>query len=1226
MNNAMLLSTQAFWILSCVGVLLVLAVVSAGRIVADEVRRCRFAKTMLFVTLSVFVAYWGGGKGSGDRGAGRVQSHGAESEGVRGTSQFGVPNLRDVSVEVQTPYACDVGGGEGFGEMPVATNLMLTAIARGETSTAVVVSWPLANRPAADLVGIYAGTNIIPLMKLFQVDVTGCLSNALVVVADADLSGTNACPAAFISAGDSTDTDGDGLPDPDERFVYRTDPYVADSDGDQLSDGEEVAMGSSPLSTDTDDDGLGDGEETGWIRQAECFEWYDSTGWVTEYGCDPWGMGGGGLHPPDYPMLYGSLTPPVPFYDTSLDTLVAYHCGYVSYFTVNSYVLYFEPLFPSPLSGTAGNCGTLLVVPYWMYAEMPVGDTNSFMRVGYVASNGVHVVEYRNLKKYGTNQGVTMQVIVPTGTNRTVRISYLNADFWMDGSDAVVGVQNQGISTTDGYYNLTFNFSKFGPILPQTTWEYHLGYATDTKLADTDGDGLSDSFEIGVFHSDPLCPDCDGDGLTDVQEYALGTNPRSDDSDGDLLPDGWEVANNLNPLSAEGNDGRLADIDNDGLTNLQEYQNGTNPTLCDTDNDGLSDGVELFAGTDPVNPDTDNDGLSDGVELGHSGVTGLGTDPLLADTDGDFLPDGWEHLNGLNPLSDAGDNGGAGDPDDDGLSNFYEFVVGATPLNSHTFSFVVDDSAYVRYGMCAFPPLNGVEVSVSVGDSSGSHSERWMMVLEEEGGFGRKYQVVCDSYGLVSARTIILEPGRHYIGRIEHLATEAYSVTDYDWMAQIDGLPATSVMSSQRERWICIADKLVMIDNESGLLGVCDESFGLENFAAGRHFDVYTVSVRPTNVKFNWDTASSSSDAINLRENYGTPYDVSGGEYTLSQNIPVCYVTNVVPVVKAKFSVVPESVSSLELDAVLEGTLLSDLGASTVNFSSGESGFAAFDMSGGVAAFAGMSATNSFAWRVRAINGIALSSPRTVAFTGPHKTYVIFAEPVEPWSNVPNSQNNAWSTALDLVCGWNDGCNTWQSAATGITRSIFESGKFSYDTRDGDSWYTSRQGWIFFDEIVYLGAVIDRFGGGPGRGTLVNCSDCASMVCSFANLMGCELYESRMGAYGSIDSWFATNPYCAIGRADWTPPSWGWSFSFHEVAWSGSCGNTDIVFDACLSVDGDSAPGVSPYLKVLPAALVFCDGNPGAPIVYKEMLTPSSSDGYYKCAPRQSEKTRRLLR
>ena len=50
----------------------------------------------------------------------------------------------------------------------------------------------------------------------------------------------------------------------------------------------------------------------------------------------------------------------------------------------------------------------------------------------------------------------------------------------------------------------------------------------------------------------------------------------------------------------------------------------------------------------------------------------------------------------------------------------------------------------------------------------------------------------------------------------------------YDWMAQIDGLPTTPVMSTARERWTCIADKLVMIDNESGLLGTCDEGFGTE--------------------------------------------------------------------------------------------------------------------------------------------------------------------------------------------------------------------------------------------------------------------------------------------------------------------------------------------------------------------------------------------------------------
>ena len=55
------------------------------------------------------------------------------------------------------------------------------------------------------------------------------------------------------------DTDGDGLSDGDEVNKYHTNPLLADTDGDGLSDGDEVnTHHTNPLKADTDGDGAGD--------------------------------------------------------------------------------------------------------------------------------------------------------------------------------------------------------------------------------------------------------------------------------------------------------------------------------------------------------------------------------------------------------------------------------------------------------------------------------------------------------------------------------------------------------------------------------------------------------------------------------------------------------------------------------------------------------------------------------------------------------------------------------------------------------------------------------------------------------------------------------------------------------------------------------------------------------------------------------------------------------
>jgi hypothetical protein len=223
------------------------------------------------------------------------------------------------------------------------------------------------------------------------------------------------------------------------------------------------------------------------------------------------------------------------------------------------------------------------------------------------------------------------------------------------------------------------------------------------------------------------------------------------------------------------------------------------------------------------------------------------------------------------------------------------------------------------------------------------------------------------------------------------------------------------------------------------------------------------------------------------------------------------------------------------------------------------------------------------------------------------KVYVLLGGPTAPWSKSPGASNVLWTDVLDFACSWAGGATDRDAAAAGITAAVYDLGPslIEYDCPSyGETHYSSGS----FDCSSFL----DRLRGGPGRGRYVNCTDCATIVSTFANALGCDLWQSTMG----YD--FDLNAILAIGSSTWrTACGWG-GFSYHEVAWKGACTESDRIFDACLKVDGDSDPTTAPYTPLLPVNMVF--GAAGAGAYRDRLATPA---GRATCVPQPGARIRR---
>jgi len=152
--------------------------------------------------------------------------------------------------------------------------------------------------------------------------------------------------------------------------------------------------------------------------------------------------------------------------------------------------------------------------------------------------------------------------------------------------------------------------------------------------------------------------DADGDGLISVAKSGIDPNDSTWDSDGDGLSDAFELerrqaGTNYSPISC--------DTDQDGLTDKQETDISSDPSKVDSDNDGLKDGEEVWhqvytvATVNGVTTCTPTANYTGGWDVTVNATTPfvvhVSSNPLLADGDSDGVSDLAEKQLALSPTA-----------------------------------------------------------------------------------------------------------------------------------------------------------------------------------------------------------------------------------------------------------------------------------------------------------------------------------------------------------------------------------------------------------------------------------------------------------------------------------------------------------------------------------------------------------------------------------------------
>ena len=452
-------------------------------------------------------------------------------------------------------------GGMMMRSMQASSNVVFDAVFKVSTGMCLVVSYP---DNFTNHLEMFVSSNLVNRgWSLLATNLVTAGTNTLTWF---DTSATNSTvPIRFYAAGDADfDSDGDGIADGRELFLYRTNPNNRDSDGDGLVDGYsgvvttnaypggiatngslyvegELSRGTSSSKFDTDGDGMGDG-------------------WEVAHGHDP-------LDPNDPPNVSGTVT--YSGRQTGTVWVVAVTASN-SWSTGHSY------------TSTASGFPLAYFIPdleqtnYWLKAWV---DSNGNGQTNATEARGVLTNVLTVITNRVTGQDFTL--VDPDNDSDNL------PDWW---EIAFFGsTTNNGSADKDGdeYTNLE---------------EYEANTDPTNNLShpwNISGTITYTGFQTGTIYVVACTNNTDWawvkyDALTNLGAYTIThLPPNADywvrawrDSNGDGQPTSWEAcgSNNSNPVFLDdnraGQDMALADpdVDEDGIADWWEVRYGLDPT------------------------------------------------------------------------------------------------------------------------------------------------------------------------------------------------------------------------------------------------------------------------------------------------------------------------------------------------------------------------------------------------------------------------------------------------------------------------------------------------------------------------------------------------------------------------------------------------------------------------------------------------------------------------